>query len=41
MLKFPKFIIEYETVDLAESLKNLGIKDAFNKDRADFKRISK
>lgn len=41
MLKFPKFNIEYESADLAESLKNLGIKDAFIKDRADFKRISK
>ena len=41
MLKLPKFNIEYESADLAESLKNLGIKDAFIKDRADFKRISK
>ncbi|HAJ96057.1 MAG TPA: proteinase IV, partial [Actinobacteria bacterium] len=41
MLKFPKFNIEYESADLAESLKNLGIKDAFMKDRADFKSISK
>ena len=40
ILKFPKLNIEYESANIVESLKNLGIKDVFIKDRADFERIS-
>ncbi len=40
ILKFPKFIIEYGTKSLIEPLKDLGMVNAFNADKADFSSIA-
>jgi len=41
MFEFPKFNIEYSSGNLIGTLRDLGIKEAFIEDKADFSRISK
>jgi serine protease inhibitor len=40
MLKFPKFNVEYGAKSMINPLKNLGIKEAFLQDKADFGKIA-